>query len=263
MKKPFDIYFKGYEDLGYELDNKIGGVRYGVGFTAEYQAILDYATLQGYTLPSYSVQVLDNQQIVSLKAAGIWNLLDVFYQFATDGDSNFACINWKSPGNFSCLKVSSPTFTSLEGFTGNATTAYLNTQWKALTNGVNYTQNNAHAFAYVRSIGATGQILGNGNSAAQPVLDLFNTSRLRINGDNNVTVQAPIVTPGCWLGNRIDVNNFEVNVNGSIAAGVRATYGSISPNTNSTYRSGMANGNFWHSNMEPEANRLHRSEHRP
>jgi hypothetical protein len=116
-----------------------------------YQAVLDYATTQGYTLPSAEVQGYDNQQIVDLKAAGIWNLLDVFYQYATDGNSDFACINWKNPGSFSCLKVNSPTFTSLEGFTGNGSTSYLDTQYNFLSSSVNFQRDLASVGAYTRT----------------------------------------------------------------------------------------------------------------
>jgi hypothetical protein len=62
---------------------------------ADYQAVLDYATTQGYTLPSASQQLLQNQLVVDLKAGGIWSKLDTFAVFATDGDSDFALIDWK------------------------------------------------------------------------------------------------------------------------------------------------------------------------
>ena len=66
--------------------NIIGGTPYDT----DYQAILDYATTQGYTLPSDSQKTLQNQLLVDLKAAGIWSKLDTFANFATDGSSDFA-----------------------------------------------------------------------------------------------------------------------------------------------------------------------------
>jgi hypothetical protein len=54
-------------------------------FDADYQAVLDYATTQGYTLPSAGQQTLQNQLVVDLKAGGIWSKLDTFGVFATDG----------------------------------------------------------------------------------------------------------------------------------------------------------------------------------
>jgi hypothetical protein len=45
----------------------------GGGFDADYQAVLDYATTQGYTLPSAGQQTLQNQLVVDLKDGGIWS----------------------------------------------------------------------------------------------------------------------------------------------------------------------------------------------
>lgn len=45
------------------------------------------------------------------------------------------------------VTVNSPTFTSLEGFAGNGTTSYINTNYNPTADGINYTLNNA-AFGY-------------------------------------------------------------------------------------------------------------------
>ena len=92
---------------------------------------------------------MQNQLLVDLKDAGIWSKLDVFYVFATDGDSDFASINWKDPNNFEIFKVSSPTFTTNKGFEGNGTSAYLDTNWNLANDSVNYQQNNAGVFVGV------------------------------------------------------------------------------------------------------------------
>jgi hypothetical protein len=96
-------------------------------FDADYQAILDYATTQGYTLPSASQQALQNQLVVDLKDAAVWSKLDLFYVFATDGDRDFAAINWKDPNNHEIVEYNSPTFTTDIGFTGDSSSAYLDT----------------------------------------------------------------------------------------------------------------------------------------
>jgi hypothetical protein len=117
-------------------------------YTPEYQAVLDYATLQGYTLPSLAQRIKQNNHIIALKSLGIWDLLDVYYVFATDGDSDFATINQKNPSSFQCTKVNSPTFTANQGFTFNGTTNYLNTNWVPSVDGVNYTLNSAGIFIH-------------------------------------------------------------------------------------------------------------------
>lgn len=112
-------------------------------FDADYQAILDRSTALGYTAPSASQQTLQNTLVTDLKTAGVWDKLDVFYVFATDGDSDFATLNWKAPSSHQVTKVNSPTFTADSGFTGNGSSSYLNTNYDPSTSGTNYTLNDA------------------------------------------------------------------------------------------------------------------------
>ena len=109
----------------------------GGGFDSDYQAVLNYATTQGYTLPSSGQQTLQNQLIVDLKDAGVWTKLDSFGVFATDGDSDFALIDWVRLTDYTA--VNSPTFTTNQGFQGNATSSYIDANYVATTDGVNYT----------------------------------------------------------------------------------------------------------------------------
>lgn len=115
-------------------------------FDADYQAVLNYATTQGYTPPSSSQQILQNQLVLDLKASGVWSKLDTFANFATDGSSNFALIDWKRLSQYTA--VNSPTFTTNQGFKGNGTSSYINTNFTPSTNGVNYQLNNASRFFY-------------------------------------------------------------------------------------------------------------------
>jgi hypothetical protein len=110
----------------------------GSSFDADYQAVLDYATTQGYTLPSQSQQLLQNQLVVDLKDAAVWSDLDLFYVFATDGDEDFATINWKDVNNFQATKVNSPNFTTNVGFNSNGTSSYLNTNYNVSTDSSNF-----------------------------------------------------------------------------------------------------------------------------
>ena len=135
-------------------------------FDSDYQAILDYATTQGYTLPSDSQKLLQNQLLIDLKDAGVWNKLDTFANFATDGSSNFALIDWKNLTQYTA--VNSPTFTTNVGFLTNGTSSYINTN-KML--GTNFTLNSASEFKWVNnaidnnsanvSSGARGTLGGN------------------------------------------------------------------------------------------------------
>jgi hypothetical protein len=117
-------------------------------FDADYQAVLDYGTTQGYTLPSESQQLLQNQLVVDLKNGGIWSKLDTFGVFATDGNSDFALIDWKRLTQYTA--VNSPTFTTNDGFLSNGTSSYIDTNYNPSTSGVNFTLNNA-CFGGVRN----------------------------------------------------------------------------------------------------------------
>jgi hypothetical protein len=115
---------------------------------ADYQAVLDYATTQGYTLPSASQRLLQEQLLKDLKDAGIWSKLDTFGVFATDGNSDFALIDWKRLTQYTA--VNSPTFTTNDGFLSNGTSSYIDTNYNPSTSGVNFTLNNA-CFGGVRN----------------------------------------------------------------------------------------------------------------
>ncbi len=120
---------KSYADLA-------GG---GGGFDTDYQAVLDRSTALGYTAPSAAQQTLQNTLVTDLKTAGIWSKLDALYITANDGSREFGRLNWASPSTFALSEVSSPTFTSNEGFTGNGSSSTLDT---GINMGVDTTQFN-------------------------------------------------------------------------------------------------------------------------
>jgi hypothetical protein len=134
------------------------------GFTAEYQAVISRATDLGYTLPSASVQAKQDTFLAELKTSGVWDKLDVFYCFAQDGSKEFATLNWKSPSANQCTLVNSPTWTSNVGFKSDGATSYIDTNFNASTQGVQFTNNSAGEFAY--QIGALfGTLFGTSGGA--------------------------------------------------------------------------------------------------
>ena len=162
------------------------GVQYGIqmtktleSFTAEYSAVLARGTALGYTLPSASVQAKQDTFLSALKSAGVWDKLDVFYCFAQDGSKEFATINWKSPSVNQCTLINSPTWTSNQGFTGNGTSSYIDTNYQSIGAG-NYTLNNASRYAYVRTLVANRVIDGVDGSTANS-MTTFESAFQRIN----------------------------------------------------------------------------------
>ncbi len=128
----------------------------GVKFHPYYVAILNYSRSQGYTLPTIDQQIKQNNLVVWLVNKGIWNIADIIYILATNGDRNYATINWKNAALFKCTEVNSLTFTSNQGFTPNAVDSYLDTGWVPSVNGVNFQLGNASFGGKINS-GSTSQ----------------------------------------------------------------------------------------------------------
>lgn len=153
----------------------------GFAYDSTYQSILDYATTNGYTLPSDAQKLKQNQLLIDLKAAGIWTKLDTFALFATNGSSQFALIDWKRLINYEA--VSNPTFTTNEGFTGNGTASYIDTKFNPTTNGNNYTLNNSSRYFYVFSGSAMNTAL-DGTTTTINNSQFSSSTAQRINSSN-------------------------------------------------------------------------------
>jgi hypothetical protein len=122
------------------------------GFTSEYQAILTAGS--GFTRPSASQQILQNQLIIDLKAAGVWSKLDSFMMFRNDGSREFATINWKDTTNLATVPSgnSFPTFSSAYGFQGDGSTMSLNLNTSGQTN---FTRDSSSFGIYINDLGAS------------------------------------------------------------------------------------------------------------
>ena len=116
----------------------------GSSLDADYRAVLTYATSLGYTLPSSAQQAKQSKLLADLKAGGIWVKLDTFAMFANDGGSNFGLIDWKRLALYTA--VNSPTFTTNQGFNGNGTSSYIDTNFNPATSGTNYVLNDASRY---------------------------------------------------------------------------------------------------------------------
>lgn len=153
-------------------------------FSTEYQAILNYATSLGYTLPSTNQRVNQNKLLIDLKINGIWEKLDTFAMFATDGDSNFALIDWKRLVTYTAFN--SPIFTTNQGFKGDNVSAYIDTNFNILSGTTNYTLNNASKCYWVLQVsGLTGgQTLEGTNIFGYNRTQFVNNTGNRVNSTN-------------------------------------------------------------------------------
>lgn len=165
----------------------LGGGGSASSFDSDYQAVLDRASTLGYTAPSSGQQTLQNTLVTDLKTAGVWDKLDVFYVFATDGDSDFATLNWKTPSSHQVTKINSPTFTANSGFAGDGSSSYLDTNYNPATSGTNYTLNDASISVWSNDFVLNNFITGVTSSGFNVVRMSSTSANQRINmGANGV-----------------------------------------------------------------------------
>jgi len=214
------IYDSTWWGVGVTSNNINWGKSYldlagGGGFDADYQAVLDYATAQGYTLPSSGQQTLQNQLVVDLKDGGIWSKLDTFAVFATDGDSDFALIDWKRLTDYTA--VNSPAFTSNQGFQGNATSSYINTNFNLDVNKVNYALNSASIGVYDLNNQSGNFIFGAAESVTIRTSGNWNSTTnkfTRINDGSSGFPSTNITNNGFVMVNRTSSSNLQIYDNG-------------------------------------------------
>lgn len=127
----------------------------GSGYVSEYQTVYDSFT----TKPSAAVAAADNTMVSALVAAGLWSTkLDIFDHFAQEVNSDGESLkNWISPGTFDPTLVNAPAHVSLEGFTGNGSTSYINSNWNPSVDGVNLVQDSTSIGIYCRTNNALTQ----------------------------------------------------------------------------------------------------------
>ncbi len=170
--------------------------RGGAVFDPDYQAILDRATFLGYSLPSSTDQVVQNQFVLDLKANNIWIDLDVLYVFANGAASLFSTLNWKNPSLYQCTLFNSPTFVAKQGWDLAPTTSYISTNFNPATNGVRYTLNDACRFAYI-----SRQVVSNLSYSLDGNSDGTISNNIRNLASGNHKINASVAAASLNMGN--------------------------------------------------------------
>ena len=104
--------------------------------------------------PNNNDAIIWNNMVKSMVDTGEWFKMDRIHFMAIHTNNNGeAIINWKNPTNplEYLITVNDPLFTPHEGFTTDGSSNYLDDQYIASTDGVNYTLNNASMSAFIRS----------------------------------------------------------------------------------------------------------------
>lgn len=113
-------------------------------FEPEYQAVLDRATVLGYTLPGALVQTEQNRFLKALKDSGAWAKADCiqFYRSDVVESSAFGSICWKNPAATGAALVNSPVAVNNRGYRLDGISSYINTNFTPSGTG-NYKLNDA------------------------------------------------------------------------------------------------------------------------
>jgi hypothetical protein len=113
--------------------------------------------------------------------------LDTFGVFATDGDSDFALIDWKRLSDYTA--INSPTFNINDGYEGNGTSSYINLNFNASTE----TIIDSLTFGVWSNIGTNGAAqsligaIANSGIGTQITPNLSTTQRVFVSANSSAT----------------------------------------------------------------------------
>jgi len=193
----------------------------------EYNTVYDAMTNK----PSEAVAAAQDAMVISLVADGVWAKLDFLYILAneTNADSE-ALINWINPGTYDGVAYNSPTFTSLEGFTGNGSNAYISTGYIPSVHADNYNLASASFGVYSRTnkSEATYDMSAASGTAGDASLYLRasgDVAGFRVNNDTTSSC-ASTNSSGFFIADRYSYNAMQLWRNGATLAaptGISAT----------------------------------------
>jgi len=122
--------------------------------------------------------ILQNQFMLAIKDAGVWDKLDVLCVFRGSGDGA-ANVDWKrltEVTNIDCV------FDTTQGFIGDSSIpAYIDTGFEPGTMGVNYTQNDASRYFFPYAFYLAGPMDGSTGSLSRNRMLLNNSTDHKIN----------------------------------------------------------------------------------
>lgn len=119
-------------------------------YSIEYQEILKAGValeeiVQENVLPSIIWKTKQDVLLRKFKSIGALDRMDLILFFNGDGNSDFKCINWATPGVYQATKVNSPGFSEF-GVKGDGVSKYIETNFNQFSHSVKATQN-SNSFA--------------------------------------------------------------------------------------------------------------------
>lgn len=182
------------------------------------QEVVDY--VQGMGQSDAQITALDTLVKNWKNHLGINLLTDVWdIAYILGGETQACSLRNLAKRAHDCTSTDMPTFTALEGFSGNGTTQYLDTNFNPATQGVRMQQDDASLFVYSRSnVSEDAVEVGCQTTAGAAAFYLsFNYSGVSIHGFNSgsgVRGTATVPSTGMKSGSRAAANNEKHIVNG-------------------------------------------------
>lgn len=191
-----------------------------VTYSAEVLAIINEATNSGYTLPPSIVLTAMNTLIESLKTDGIWDKLDVFYNWAYNNGptdlGNFCRLNYKTPTQYKGNYVGSTIFRNPLGLMGN-TTNYFETNFNPGITISNYSQDNACRFFVIYQTASLGSAYDGTTGSFNNAFAISSPSTLiRINSSNSLSSSISTTGTGFKGVFRDDSSNVRVQIGNTV-----------------------------------------------
>lgn len=184
------------------------------GGTFDPAAVAYFAAMSAQ--PDNTRKTLINTLIVNLKSGGVWAKLD-WLSLVASHDAQAARLNAVNPAQIMTV-VSTPTFTTDRGYTGDGVGTYLNTSWNPTTApSPKLIQDSAHIGGWMGTdVASTSQAdFGGLNNRLNTHYD---GTRFRAACNGADTLVAPGGTPtsiGHWTTNRSVAANFQTYKNGA------------------------------------------------
>lgn len=193
-------------------------------FEPEYVTILEKVNNANQPLfNNYNVFKKHNIFIKNLKAAGIWNKLDVLYVFALgyEGTNSiydyFRTLNWKNPDLYQATLVNS-FLRGTQGIQRNgASLSYVDTNFVPSINGVNYTLNNASRYTYRQAVSGSGPIDGTATSNNNNLNSSGGSNQNRINSTNTLSSSVATTAQAVSI-NRLSSTSVKISNDATISS---------------------------------------------
>ena len=174
-----------------------------------YQAeTLAWIALLSGTYTDDQKQAMDSL-VIRLKNDTLWTIADRIFPFAFFNASD-ALIDMKASSD-NATAVNSPTFTAKEGYKGNGSSSYINSNFIPATDGVNWTLNNASIGVYVNeaSTGSNPYHMGGYTTGSNATSIAASTSGAESINSGFISLGAGDIV-GLRLNNRISSSTIKV-----------------------------------------------------